>query len=122
MPHASRSGRSRRLRSRTLAIQIFSVVLAFVVGLCVYLQKTEAEAAPPAARAAMSATDAGDAPGPAMAAAAAPGTAADAGADAESPIDIAIAPDGGVPFHPQGTKYRSPFAKPNAGPAVRAKV
>lgn len=37
-------------------------------------------------------------------------------------IDSAIAPDGGVPYHPSGTTFRSPFAKPNAGPPVRAKV
>jgi hypothetical protein len=49
---------------------------------------------------------------------------ADAGAAPPSevdPIDVAIAPDGGVPLHPSGTPYRSPFAKPNAK-AVRIKV
>ena len=53
--------------------------------------------------------------------------AADAAAEAPSitevePIDVAVAPDGGVPFHPSGTPYRSPFAKPNAGRAVRVRV
>lgn len=43
-------------------------------------------------------------------------------AEDKSPIELAIAPDGGVPFHPSGAAYRSPFAKPNAGPVVRAKV
>jgi hypothetical protein len=38
------------------------------------------------------------------------------------PIDLAVAPNGGVPFHPSGTPYRSPFAKPNADKAVRIKV
>jgi len=53
---------------------------------------------------------------------------ADAGDEAglaasTSPIDLAAAPDGGVPRHQEGTTpYRSPFAKPNAGPAVRMKV
>ncbi len=42
--------------------------------------------------------------------------------DDKMPIDMAIAPNGGVPFHPQGATYRSPFAKPHAGPPVRAKV
>lgn len=40
----------------------------------------------------------------------------------ERPIDLAIAPDGGVPHHPSGTAYRSPFAKPNPGPTVRVEV
>ena len=38
------------------------------------------------------------------------------------PIDLAIAPDGGVPYHPEGARFRSPFAKPNPGPAVRVSV
>lgn len=38
------------------------------------------------------------------------------------PIDLAIAPNGGVPHHPSGTPYRSPFAKPNADKPVRIKV
>jgi hypothetical protein len=53
-----------------------------------------------------------------------PAHSGDAGAlgAARSPIDVAVAPDGGVPYHPEGTPYRSPFAKPNAGQAVRVKV
>jgi hypothetical protein len=47
---------------------------------------------------------------------------AQAGADAVSAIDLASAPDGGVPRHAEGTTYRSPFAKPNAGAPVRVKV
>ncbi|MET0595919.1 MAG: hypothetical protein ABW133_24680 [Polyangiaceae bacterium] len=38
------------------------------------------------------------------------------------PIDLAIAPDGGVPYHPDGARFRSPFAKPNPGPTVRVTV
>lgn len=38
------------------------------------------------------------------------------------PIDLAVAPKGGVPHHPSGTAYRSPFAKPNADKPVRVKV
>jgi hypothetical protein len=34
------------------------------------------------------------------------------------PVDLAVAPQGGVPYHPEGTRYRSPFAKPNAKPLV----
>jgi hypothetical protein len=51
----------------------------------------------------------------------------DAGSEAPeiaevAPIDLAVAPDGGVPFHASGTPYRSPFAKPNADRAVRVRV
>ena len=48
---------------------------------------------------------------------------ADAGSDAApEPIDLAIAPDGGVPFHPKGTRYRSPFANPTGAPPAVVKV
>ena len=47
----------------------------------------------------------------------------EAGPFGPDPIDLAIAPDGGVPFHPDaGRTIESPFAKPNAGPPVRVKV
>jgi hypothetical protein len=42
--------------------------------------------------------------------------------DNPDPIDLAVAPDGGVPFHPGATHFKSPFAKPNAGPPVKVKV
>lgn len=38
------------------------------------------------------------------------------------PIDLAVAPNGGVPLHLSGTPYRSPFALPNADKAVKVKV
>lgn len=44
------------------------------------------------------------------------------GSEAPDPIDLAIAPDGGVPFHPGATHFKSPFAKPGTGPAVKIKV
>jgi hypothetical protein len=44
------------------------------------------------------------------------------GAPAVDPIDLAVAPDGGVPHHPSGTPYRSPFARPSSERAVRIKV
>jgi hypothetical protein len=37
------------------------------------------------------------------------------------PVEVALAPQGGVPFHPEGTRFRSPFAKPNAT-SLRVKV
>ncbi|MDB4994781.1 MAG: hypothetical protein JWM74_2213 [Myxococcaceae bacterium] len=47
--------------------------------------------------------------------------AVDAGAALE-PIDLAVAPDGGVPRQLAGTQYRSPFAKPNPGPPLTVRV
>lgn len=44
------------------------------------------------------------------------------GGAAAAPIDLAIAPDGGVPYHPEGTPFRSPFAKPNATQPLKIKV
>jgi hypothetical protein len=38
------------------------------------------------------------------------------------PIDLAVAPDGGVPFHPGASRFKSPFAKPGAVPPVKVKV
>jgi hypothetical protein len=38
------------------------------------------------------------------------------------PIDIAIAPDGGVPYHLDAGAYRSPFAQPGTHAPARAKV
>ena len=57
---------------------------------------------------------------PAVSASTAPATPA-APASAE-PIDLAVAPNGGVPTHVGGTPYKSPFAKPNADKAVKVKV
>ena len=97
------------------------MIVAAIMGLFILvrtpaLDESDAFAAPPAPNASAS---------PAAPTAATPvpahpfPTAVDAGAapDAatDDPIDLAIAPDGGVPFHPSGTTYRSPFAKPNAG-------
>lgn len=63
----------------------------------------------------------GGAPTPATKAPSETHEGADGGAEAE-PIDLAIAPDGGVPYHPEGARFRSPFAKPNPGPTVRVTV
>lgn len=49
------------------------------------------------------------------------GDAGEVDAGEAEPIDLAIAPDGGVPFHP-GARYRSPFAKPGPPDPVDAKV
>jgi hypothetical protein len=39
-----------------------------------------------------------------------------------NPIDLATAPDGGVPSHPGASKYRSPFASPTGGSATPIKI
>jgi hypothetical protein len=125
--------RTRGVRPRTLFIQVVAVVLALVGASFVFLRRGDADAAPGKAPSSATASrvDASSDPS----AGSATRDLADAGVsdagnpqdaantqDAESPLDRAVAPDGGVPFHPQGTKYRSPFAKPDAGAPVRAKV
>lgn len=52
------------------------------------------------------------------------GSATDAQDDAGAvpAIELAVAPDGGVPFHPDAGAYRSPFARPGGGQPTRAKV
>jgi hypothetical protein len=124
---------ARRPSRRSVALQIIAMTVAAIMGIFILvrtpvLDETDALAAPPAPRANASALApaASSAPPAPAAAAAAPAPAADAGATADAstddPIDLAIAPDGGVPFHPSGTTYRSPFAKPNAGAPVRIRV
>src|SRR4051794_15569686 len=104
----------RRLRRRTIVIQVVSLLIAFVLGCALLLAKVDADAAPKAPSA-----SAGSAAGAAAAVATADAAPGDAGADdAQAAIDLAIAPDGGVPFHPSGTPFRSPFARPNAGAAL----
>lgn len=102
-----------KLRRRALFIQLVSLLIVVVVGgwlLTSRLDAPEAEAAPAKKTAPIE-----DAAAP-IVDARLDDDAGEAGA-----IDLAIAPDGGVPFHPSGTKYRSPFAKPNGTP-VRVKV
>lgn len=60
--------------------------------------------------------------GPMASASAGAAAGSAAPADSAEPIDLAIAPDGGVPYQAEGTQLRSPFAKPNAGQSVRIKV
>ncbi|MBX3233166.1 MAG: hypothetical protein KIT84_20455 [Labilithrix sp.] len=122
----------RRPRSK---FRLVLNALAFLAGLAGILwilgtknAEPEAEAAPPKKPAGAAPADAG-----AEAAAAAPAPAADHvkekkeddGKDEKKdpePIDLAIAPDGGVPFHPNAGRYRSPFAKPGNEPALKVKV
>src|SRR5439155_8036775 len=105
--------RSRASR-RTVLVNLVSLVVVLAGCLFVLLRRADRdEGLAFAAPAQKGAADAGGA--------AFSSDAGDAGAGVE-PIDLAIAPDGGVPYHPEGTQYRSPFAKPNAGPPVRIKV
>lgn len=76
--------------------------------------------APDAKAASAAAGDASVAPAVGAAGGAKPEAEGDGGPP--QAIDLAVAPDGGVPFHPTGTKYRSPFAKPNAGAPIEVKV
>jgi len=67
-----------------------------------------------------SAAPSGSASGGNVDAGVAPAASGDAGPP--MPVDLAIAPDGGVPFHPGAPTFRSPFAKPDATPPVRINV
>lgn len=126
----------RRPSRRMVAVQVISLAIAVVVGLFVFFRRSDdmaghAFAAPGGhGRAENAAKDGGAAGDPP----ASPAAVVDGGAGAATvgasvadggepePLDLAVAPDGGVPFHPTGTQYRSPFAKPGAGEPVRIKV
>lgn len=127
--------RKRRALRRFVIIQLVSLFVVLLVGFGVLHKwdggESDAFAAPPKAAHPAAAAPAADAAAAEPAAATA---AKDAGAhadkaekegDAEAPpdpIDLAIAPDGGVPFHPKGAQYRSPFATPTPGNPIRIKV
>lgn len=115
------SGRSRR-RGRAMIVNLVSLAVALLLALFVFLRRGDgtsaAEAlAAPAVRLVLDAGAEAEAP------AASPPPLAVAEQDGGTdPIDFAIAPDGGVPFHPGATRYRSPFAKPGSGPPAVVKV
>jgi hypothetical protein len=121
-----------RARGRTRLINLISLGVVLMGCLFVLLrpgnfEEREAFAAPPHKLAAVDAgvVDAG-APLPVLTKAGSESAAAhegaDRGANEVDPIDLAIAPDGGVPYHAEGARFRSPFAKPNPGPTVRITV
>ena len=142
----------KRSLRRAVWINVIGVALAVLFGIFGLSRRTEpgiteaygkpraavpqpiADAGPPVVQPVATILDAGvptDAASPPAsatpAASAAPGSTGDppdggGATDATDPIDLAVAPDGGVPFHPSGTQYRSPFAKPNAGRPARVKV
>jgi len=90
--------------------------------------EAEAFAAPALKRAAVvtsaaaPAESAAPASAPTPAAPAAPATSTEADAGTPDPIDLAVAPNGGVPTHPAATVYKSPFAKPGGGQPLKIKV
>jgi len=117
---------------RTVVTQVLALGVALLLGLWLVVMRTTAEAAPPRPASGAGAPGAGhgaSAGDPADASAdardaSAGGSAADASAGPPAPIDEAIAPDGGVPFHPStaGAAYRSPFARPGGAKPIRVKV
>ena len=132
---------ARRISRRAVWINVVGVAVALLVAVFGLSRRAgegvpDAWAAPPGKpqvrvleAAVPLSPDAGSDAGGAVAADAGAGAGADAGGTAEigdagavDPIDLAIAPDGGVPFHPSGTPYRSPFARPSSEKAVRIRV
>jgi hypothetical protein len=110
---------ARRPSRRSIALHVLALGVALVMGFFILVRSPsggggegDALAAPPVPKGSAAPTSSGPKPD------------LDAGADAaeDDPIDTAVAPDGGVPFHPAGTAYRSPFAKPDAGPPTRVRV
>jgi hypothetical protein len=120
--------RVKRIRPRVIWINALSLVVALVLGTFVLSYRlddgfSEAAAQPKRGLPAPE-REAADAGADAAPVAADGGDAGDASVDeSAAPIDIAVVgKDGGVPYHPSGTKYRSPFAKPNATQVARVKV
>ncbi|HEY0463260.1 MAG TPA: hypothetical protein VGC79_03580 [Polyangiaceae bacterium] len=134
---------ARRPSARSLSLQVVALMMAVAVMLYAALRhgagESEAFAAPAAAgRRAAPASSAALLSSAALTASAAPASSAapvatpvadtakpadarDAGAPVD-PIDLAVAPDGGVPTHPGATAYKSPFAAPGATQPVKVKV
>ncbi len=133
--------RRKTRRSRWMALNVVSIVLSIVLAVFVFVRRGEdgsgdAFAAPAGPGARMTIGDAGasGADGAVAPGAPASGSVAEqkpkgdkdervlGASDAPDPIDLAISPDGGVPFHPGGGRYRSPFAQPGAGSPAIVKV
>ena len=82
-----------------------------------------AEAAPPKRPVAPAVADAAPEAAPAPAPRADEKKSDDDKKKEPEPIDLAVAPDGGVPYHPNATsRFRSPFARVDPGPTAKAKV
>lgn len=124
-----RNARAKRLSKFRLFLQILGVFAA-VCGILFILgtkgTEPDAEAAPPPPRKPVPAAPVVDAAAPEPAAP--PPAKKEEKKDdkdekkSSGPIDEAIAPDGGVPFHPNAGRFKSPFAKPGNAPAIKVKV
>jgi len=124
---------ARRPSGRSLSFQAAALLLALLTLLYATFRAGPGERealAAPATRAARPAPALSAAPPASAAAAEAPPAAEakpkpaselDAGAPVD-PIDLAVAPNGGVPTHPGETTYKSPFAAPDDKPPVKVKV
>jgi hypothetical protein len=131
-------GRTRSTWTWTIQLVSLFVVLAMVGWMFVRADRAALAQTPPQVRvvnpvepdaAATASSGTTIAPPPSAAPASVSASAAGPVAPAPSeppadPIDLAtVGEAGGVPHHAAGTTpYRSPFAKPNAGPPVRIKV
>lgn len=125
IPRVRRRPSRRVLIVNLVCVALALVVWAFLPARRVDLGDGEAFAAPSKGQRGGGdrSSGAADAKGDDDAADAGAAGADDGGARAApNPIDLAVAPDGGVPRQAEGTTYRSPFAKPNAGQALKIKV
>src|SRR4051812_40236052 len=106
----------RRLSPVTAMLNVIAMMVVIVVGGYIWAGRAESAPLPTGGAGPKFAASASASGVPSIAAPPAP--SADAGPPPESsaqlPVDLAIAPDGGVPFHPTAppTGYRSPFATP----------
>jgi hypothetical protein len=119
---------TRRPSKRALWINLVGLTSALLIALVGFAGRAfqgvpDAFAAAPAPSSALAPSGALDTAPLVGAATPAPSSSAAAMAPPSAePIDLALAPNGGVPTHPSGTPYKSPFAKPNAAKAVKVKV
>jgi hypothetical protein len=124
---------ARRPSARSLSFQIAALVMAFAAMLYATFRTGSGEGealAAPAARAPRPSSALSAAPAPSAAPVepppmveAEPKPAAERGAGVPpDPIELAIAPDGGVPTHPGATEYKSPFAAPHVAQPIKVKV
>jgi hypothetical protein len=120
---------TRRASTRALWINVVGLASALLMALIGFSGRAfqgvpDARAAAPTsvAPAPSVALSAGPLVGAPPAASASAAPTASTAPTSVAPIDVAVAPNGGVPTHPSGTPYKSPFAKPNAEKAVKIKV
>lgn len=123
------SERSNRKPPKRIVFGLIMALVAMLVTMVMAVFRTgldEADALAAAPRARTGADDAGAATTATASATSLPRppATADDASDAGLPeaVELAIAPDGGVPFHVDAGAYRSPFAQPGNSVPSRAKV